>query len=214
MRKYSKLTEGRCGHGQNAYTRRPSGIPYCRICVRERYVATHPSRVHIAAASIADAIAGKYVVTESGCWEWTGAKDQQGYPNASINRIQVRVHRVTLAEKLGRPLEPEEHACHTCDNPPCINPDHLFAGTAKENMEDASRKGRMALGERNGRHLNPFRGMTRRTISARQVEIVRLSLAEGITQAHVAAFLGVSEAAISRIANGTRHRVVRLATSQ
>jgi hypothetical protein len=55
-----------------------------------------------------------------------------------------------LARKLGRPLKRHERACHTCDRPVCINPDHLWLGTDKQNLEDMTRKGRRARGERMG----------------------------------------------------------------
>lgn len=57
-------------------------------------------------------------------------------------RIQVGKHRVVLEKKLGRPIKPGYFACHKCDNKNCIEPEHLFEGTHRDNTNDAIRKGR------------------------------------------------------------------------
>lgn len=75
----------------------------------------------------------------SGCWEWTGRLNSDGYGMFAAN---TRAHRRSLEIKLGRELEPEENALHTCDNPPCMNPDHLFVGSQRDNMLDMTAKGR------------------------------------------------------------------------
>lgn len=64
----------------------------------------------------------------------------------------VLAHRFSLSLKIGRPLKSNELACHKCDNPSCVNPNHLFIGTHTDNMKDRSEKGRNILfsGENNG----------------------------------------------------------------
>jgi hypothetical protein len=89
-------------------------------------------------------------ITESGCWEWTGfchgfrnqKPEQRGYPESSYRGKKCRLNRKMLEIKLGRTLTKEERGCHRCDNPPCINPDHLFAGTQEHNKLDEVAKGR------------------------------------------------------------------------
>ena len=86
-----------------------------------------------------------------GCWLWTGVVDKKGYglfmrtrPNPSR---RVFAHRFAYYLTYGS-VSSEFHVCHRCDNPRCVNPAHLFVGTAMDNHEDSKRKGRQAQGER------------------------------------------------------------------
>lgn len=90
------------------------------------------------------------VITEKGCWEWQGSRRtprgyeedlSRGYAegcyrgkNWRLGRLMLTIHK--------RPLLKWELACHRCDNPPCINPDHLFIGTQEHNKLDEVAKGR------------------------------------------------------------------------
>lgn len=86
------------------------------------------------------------------CIEWTSALGSRGYGvfYVSKERPAVFAHRYALEQKLGRPIADGLFAMHSCDNPKCVNPDHLSEGSNSENQMDASRKGRNARGERNG----------------------------------------------------------------
>lgn len=87
-----------------------------------------------------------WTVTPSGCWEWNGYRSQ-GY-----GRLRGKpVTRIMWESVTGESVPSDMHMCHKCDNPPCINPDHLFVGTRSDNMRDMVDKGRhpYVKGERN-----------------------------------------------------------------
>lgn len=76
------------------------------------------------------------------CWNWIGAKDDKGYGRFYFNKTG----QMELAHRVVWWIENHElptlDTCHHCDNPSCVNPDHLFQGTAKDNLQDMARKGR------------------------------------------------------------------------
>jgi hypothetical protein len=94
------------------------------------------------------------------CWEWTGARTAPGWHGVSMGpggRKQT-AHRIAW-ELTNGPIPEGLFALHHCDNPPCVNPAHLFLGTIKDNMVDAARKGHMGRGNRRRTHCrlgHPF----------------------------------------------------------
>ncbi len=84
-----------------------------------------------------------------GCWEWTGARMPRGYGifRMSQPRRNVLAHRFAWERAFG-PIPLGHDVCHSCDNPPCVRPEHLFIGTRKANMADMVAKGRSVSGER------------------------------------------------------------------
>jgi len=81
------------------------------------------------------------IKSDNECWEWKIGRDKDGYGLFMLDGKQWRAHRysmfITEGLSVTQPL-----VCHTCDNPPCVNPKHLVNGTAKFNMVDKIAKGR------------------------------------------------------------------------
>ncbi len=86
-------------------------------------------------------------IPEAGCWLWIGTK-VKGYGQFRADGSSQLAHRYSLAQALGRQLLPDMFACHKCDTPSCVNPDHLFEGTVQDNVDDLVRKGLQPQGER------------------------------------------------------------------
>lgn len=138
--------------------------------------------------------------TDSGCWEFDGCRNGAGYGKITIycrgfhpKKKQFLAHRVSYAFHSG--FEPDDlFVCHACDNPSCINPAHLFLGTAQENSSDMAGKNRAApqQGE-----LNHSAKLTESKV--REV-IQRIVNGEG--NGKVAKELGVKHSTISEIRRG------------
>lgn len=85
-----------------------------------------------------------------GCHVWAGSQDKQGYGWIGIQGRTRKAHRIAYELAHGLPigsLRSDQFVCHSCDNPPCINPDHLWLGDARANTDDMMAKGRSYNGD-------------------------------------------------------------------
>lgn len=88
---------------------------------------------------------------ETQCWEWQGCTIKDNYGMMVLNNIQHLTHRLSYELFFGE-FDKELCVCHKCDNPICINPDHLFLGTHQDNMTDMKNKGRAYSPLKNKEH--------------------------------------------------------------
>jgi hypothetical protein len=129
---------------------------------------------------------------EKDCWVWTAATYRGGYGH--FRRLvdgewkMVKAHRYAY-EAFKGPLEAKLQVCHTCDNPLCVNPSHLFAATAKENMQDMIKKGRKAI-PKNPKH---------NCLDRDTVESIRKDFEQGMKQAEICIKYKHSRAQVSRV---------------
>jgi hypothetical protein len=135
-----------------------------------------------------------YPEPNSGCWIFEGDTSHGGYPRAKIDGRIRRVHRHSLEMKVGRKLQRDELACHSCDVRSCCNQDHLFVGTNLDNVRDKVAKGRAAP---------PPTG--KRKLTAERARVIRAARAGGASVSDIAsAFSDVSRRQIERVLAGSR----------
>lgn len=138
--------------------------------------------------SLHDRFFSRFVKLTNGCWQWRSHTDKDGYgvlPGAYQN---TRAHRLSYEIHYG--VIPEGMlVCHKCDNPGCVNPGHLFLGTAKDNAQDALQKQRHFVGQKNGRSK----------IKEKDIEHIKESKLNG---QQLADFYGVNRSTINKIRRG------------
>lgn len=143
------------------------------------------------------------------CWEWKTSKFRGGYGQFKVNGRNIRASR--LAYFIQHGVDPlDAQVCHTCDNPPCCNPSHLFLGDNADNRNDSIAKGRdnTASGERHGSHTKPERWARGERVggsilTAAQVSEMRaLYLTGAHTQQDLADRFGVKRETIGRVVRG------------
>ncbi|WP_293756498.1 HNH endonuclease signature motif containing protein [Stenotrophomonas sp.] len=137
----------------------------------------------------------------SGCWAWTGAKLPRGYGRFYFQGRAQYSHRVAL--RLLRGAEVPDHlvVMHSCDNPWCVNPEHLSVGTQKENMRDASRKGRVV-------HVQSWRGGRNPKAKLSDSDCMRLldEAARGVSSRALSEQHGITITRVQQIVRAAKSR--------
>ena len=143
-------------------------------------------------AALAERLSGRFEIdADTGCWVWNRARNVHGYGAIGIDNKVKRAHRVAWQAYVGD-IPDGMAVLHRCDNPPCINPDHLYLGTKADNSLDMVRKGRSAAGERH----------SQARLSEAQVSEIRALHAAGMTQSEIARRFVVSSGYVSQVVNG------------
>jgi hypothetical protein len=138
----------------------------------------------------------------SGCWLWCACVNRTGYGQMALgtrDEKRALAHRVAWMLYRGA-LPSGALVCHRCDNPACVNPDHLFLGDQRENMRDCSRKGRVnrAVKVRGTSHPNA-------KLTPEQVRLIRSTRRQ---TARLAAQLGVSTTVVKLVRQGASYRSI------
>lgn len=132
---------------------------------------------------------------DNGCWEWLGCLSKNGYGVFSVPHIPGEnkhsyAHRFSWELHFGS-IPEGKVICHKCDNPSCLNPEHLFIGTQKDNLADMVKKNRGAHGERNG------------NTKLKEEEVIRIFKWEGVKK-RIAEEYGISYQCVYDIKRGRR----------
>lgn len=131
---------------------------------------------------------------DDACWVWASTL-QTGYGTMSVDGKNTYAHRMSWEMHHGVKLLRTQIVCHSCDNPPCVNPAHLFVGTLADNNRDKMNKGRAVY--RSG-ESHPRARLTTADVD----EIRRHLVADKLNHSEIGAMFGVSRAAIVSIAIG------------
>lgn len=133
------------------------------------------------------------------CWLWIARCNAQGYGKFSLPvQRKTGAHRFSWELAHGRPVPAGLFVCHSCDNPPCVNPAHLWIGTHTDNMRDMVEKGRLHGGRGVRGNRNP-----RARLTSGDVEIIR-EMKGALSPHDIAARFGVGRSHVLKIQNGSR----------
>lgn len=123
------------------------------------------------------------------CWNWTGSCNKKGYGKIKINGRSIIAHRFSWEVHFGN-IPDGLFVCHECDNPKCVNPNHLFLGDHQTNMDDMVAKNRQARGESVGSHK----------LTTNQVKEIK-QLRNKLTQVEIGKLFNVGHSIVSAIHN-------------
>lgn len=131
--------------------------------------------------------------TDCGCSLWLGCLNKNGYGQLRLNGRMVYAHRLSWENKNG-PIPDGLFALHHCDNPACINPDHLFLGSHKDNSDDKVKK------KRHRWNPSPPLGADNLNAKLTDSDVAKIR-ASNATQRKIAADFGIAQVTVSKIIN-------------
>ncbi len=134
----------------------------------------------------------------TGCWNWQGNLNGSGYGRITVDGKRHAAHRFSWILNIGN-IPEELCVLHKCDNRLCVNPDHLFLGTKKDNSIDCYNKGRSKCNSNLKKIIGIQNGSAR--ITENDVSRIRHLYSEGVSQTEIAKQFSVARATIWRIIN-------------
>lgn len=150
---------------------------------------TMPRKRNMTDKEFQDWFQSKLILNEgTGCMEWSMCRVSQGYGVIRIQSKNIRTHRLALEFKLGIPIQDKLDVLHSCNNPPCCNPEHLREGDNLENMKDKVLANRQPRGDTNGNS----KLKTEQVLQIRQLKGVK-------SQKEIANMFNVQKACIAKI---------------
>ena len=126
-------------------------------------------------------------ISPNDCWEWIGSRTIKGYGLFCIEGKNMRAHRLSWQVANGE-IPEGLCVCHHCDNPSCVNPNHLFLGTNQDNTKDRVRKGRSAFGVKHGRSM----------LNETKVRVIR-AYYPSISAVQLAKIFGMARSSIGKV---------------
>jgi hypothetical protein len=146
----------------------------------------------------------KYIKNKN-CWEWIGTKIKSGYGQIAAKGKLILSHLFSYELYYGE-FNKKLHVLHKCDNPSCVNPDHLFLGTDRDNSLDCRLKGRDTCFKKGQKSLVDNRGSKsgKAKLNEEKVKDIKYRLQSNETIASIARFYCISSSIISGIKHGYR----------
>ena len=132
-----------------------------------------------------------HVVVGDDCWDWSAARDKDGYGLFKLRGVTRRAHRIAYLAYVGS-FDPKLHVQHRCDNPACCRPSHLFLGSQRDNVKDMMGK---------GRHVAPYGEVHwNRKITSQQRALILARRKEGALLREIAVEVNLSVSQVSKLA--------------
>ncbi len=160
----------------------------------KRWIKTPPDGVSIRQYAANKIMWSVECITGSGCWLWGRALDTPGYGNSYFHGKCYRAHRLSLETYLGQSLPSEVLTLHLCDVKRCVNPQHLYAGTYKDNTRDCFERGR--------RHVMRGEDHYKAVLTEFDVIEIREKRRKGMSLLRLANQYGVAKSNINAICQG------------
>lgn len=159
----------------------------CRQCFRELRKN--------AAINLSDIVISRFftkVLKTDTCWVWQGGVDGNKYGKFYLGYKTILAHRFSAMLVTGPEYLANKDVLHTCDNPPCVNPNHFQYGNQAQNIADMVSKCRQARGEKHSQSK----------LSEADIETIRIRLSNGEKQVKISRDMGINQSVVSRIKTG------------